>query len=519
MPGLQRNRPGTHLYWIADSAGFGNKKETRESKLSYPARLQKGIKKYFWPHGPNQVWWRESLTQIIFDIQHTTMPLSPYAVQAQTVSELTRSIRGVLETQFGFVTVVGEVSNLRKPYSGHLYFTLKDAEAQIRVVLFKQQQRYLKELPVDGREVLCRGRISVYPLRGEYQIIADMVEPLGAGALQVAFERLKEKLADEGLFAGHHKKALPFLPETIFLVTSPRGAALHDFLRVAGSRFPSVPIVIVPVRVQGEGAAAEMKEAIELLNREAPEGIIVLCRGGGSLEDLWAFNEEILARAIFASRLPVVSAVGHEVDFTIADFVADHRSSTPTAAAKDILPDGQILKQQVDGHSERLAAAMKRKVENLDQQITLLRHRLGDPGGVLNHFRLLLDRSQLALAAAMTAILHQKEDRLARLDHILAGHNPVQKLALHRQRLVELEKRLVLFAGLRLERKRRALEKTAALLDAVSPLAILGRGFAVVRRHPDGRIIRSAAQVGLGDALDIRLHEGELRATVTGPEK
>jgi exodeoxyribonuclease VII large subunit len=248
-----------------------------------------------------------------------------------TVTELTKSIRGILETEFPFVTVTGEISNLRQPYSGHLYFTLKDENSQLKAVLFKTQQKYLRELPEEGQEVICRGRISVYEPRGEYQLIIDFVERLGTGELQIAFENLKLKLAQEGLFAQEAKKEIPQFPSRVALVTSPEGAALYDFLKVALQRFPSQPIEIYPVRVQGKEAAPEICEALAVLNRLKRSNVIVLCRGGGSIEDLWPFNEESVARAIFQSAIPVVSAIGHEIDFTIADFVADLRVPTPTS--------------------------------------------------------------------------------------------------------------------------------------------------------------------------------------------
>ena len=253
-----------------------------------------------------------------------------------TVTELTRSIRGILETEFPFITVSGEISNLRQPYSGHVYLTLKDENSQIKAVLFKLQQKYLRELPADGQKVICRGRISVYEPRGEYQLIIDYLERLGTGELQVAFGMLKQKLADEGLFDPVTKKEIPRFPARIALVTSPEGAALHDFLKVALERYPSQPIEIFPVRVQGKEAATEITNALVQLNQLQRSEVIVLCRGGGSIEDLWPFNEESVARAIYASHIPVVSAVGHEIDYTIADFVADLRAPTPSAAAETI---------------------------------------------------------------------------------------------------------------------------------------------------------------------------------------
>ncbi|MCB2181827.1 MAG: exodeoxyribonuclease VII large subunit [Desulfobulbaceae bacterium] len=444
------------------------------------------------------------------------MPLSPYAMQIQSVSELTQSIRGVLETEFSFVTVTGEISNLRKPYSGHLYFTLKDENAQIKVVLFKGQQKYLNTPLQDGQQVICRGRISVYEPRGDYQIIADVVDSVGTGALQVAFENLKKKLEREGLFDSRHKKHLPFLPEKIFIITSPKGAALYDFLRIASMRYPSVPISLFPVRVQGNEAADDIADAVTQLNSREDSGVIVLCRGGGSLEDLWAFNEEKVARAVYASHLPVVSAVGHEIDFTITDFVADHRSPTPTAAAKDVLPDGEALKQRVDDLSSRISTSMQRRMETLRRRLKFAEHRLGDPTSLLSHFRLVLDHSQLSLSTAMARVLQSRQEHLTILQSKLGRHNPEQKVVAGRQKINELTEKLTLLCRMLIERKRKNLEKNAALLDAVSPLKVLGRGYGIIRKESDGCIIRSAAQVKKGDALRIRIHKGEISSQVTG---
>ncbi|MFZ5764089.1 MAG: exodeoxyribonuclease VII large subunit [Thermodesulfobacteriota bacterium] len=444
------------------------------------------------------------------------MPLSPYATTVQTVGELTRSIRGLLETEFSFVTVSGEISNLKRPFSGHLYFTLKDSEAQIRVVLFKPQQRYLAAPLQDGIQVICRGRVSVYEPRGEYQIIADFVDSMGTGALQIAFDALKKKLAAEGLFDLARKRRLPFLPERIFLVTSPGGAALHDFLRIAAGRFPGVPIRIYPVRVQGEGAGTEITQTIATVNRREEEGVIVLCRGGGSLEDLWAFNEETVARAIFASRLPVVSAIGHEVDVTIADFVADHRSPTPTAAAKDVLPDRDALRELVDNRQKRLRRALLAKMEQLRRRLAFARQALGDPSSRLAHHRLWLDNIQLSMVAAMATIFHARQAELLDLEKRLARHNPAAYLADRRRALDKETNRLVQLVDLLLERKGRELEKTAALLHAVSPLAVLDRGYAIVSREEDETILRRADQAAEGDLLRIRLRHGTLRSRVVG---
>ena len=276
------------------------------------------------------------------------------AVRILSITEITQSITGLLEPEFPFATVAGEVSNLKRPYSGHLYFTIKDDNAQLKAVLFKQQQRYLSDLPRDGQQIVCRGRISVYEPRGEYQLIVDFLQARGEGSQQLLFEQLKKQLAEEGLFAAEHKKPIPFLPAKIALITSPDGAALYDFLKIALTRFPAIPIEILPVRVQGEEAANEIINGLALINNRKSSEVIVICRGGGSLEDLWPFNEERLARAIHASEIPVVSAIGHEIDFTIADFVADLRAPTPSAAAESIVPDIFKLRQFLDSLKQRL---------------------------------------------------------------------------------------------------------------------------------------------------------------------
>jgi exodeoxyribonuclease VII large subunit len=299
-----------------------------------------------------------------------------------TVTELTASIRGILETEFPFVTVTGEISNLRKPYSGHLYFTLKDENSQLKTVLFKMQQKYLRELPLDGQQVICRGRISVYEPRGEYQLIVDYIERMGTGELQVAFENLKLKLDQEGLFDQDHKKQIPRFPSRVALVTSPEGAALYDFLKVALQRFPSQPIEIYPVRVQGKEAAPEICEALATLNLRNRCDVIVLCRGGGSIEDLWSFNEESVARAIYESNVPVVSAIGHEIDCTISDFVADLRSPTPTAAAEAVIPNKLILADHVQRLTLKLANTVHQKIKEERHQVILQQHMLGDPRSV-----------------------------------------------------------------------------------------------------------------------------------------
>lgn len=431
-----------------------------------------------------------------------------------SVTDLTKSIRGLLETEFPFVSVLGEISNLRQPFTGHLYFTLKDSESQVKAVLFKQQARYLPCRPEDGMQVVCRGRVSVYEPRGEYQIVVDYIDFKGAGTLQVALEKLKNRLAAEGLFEESHKKQLPFLPESIALITSPAGAAVFDFLKVADARFPGIIIEIFPVRVQGPEAADEITAALEQLNARRKAQVIVLCRGGGSLEDLWPFNEEKVARAIYASPIPVVSAVGHEVDFTIADFVADYRAPTPTAAAEAVMPDKKALRDRLFFIKERMAGAMTNKIDGHRRTIAIHLRMLRDPSSLLVHFRLRLDHSLEALVRATDNQLRTKQDQVQTHLNRLQQHSPAQLLLYRRQQVTELERRLKNAVTTTLDRKKMQLEKTAALLDAVSPLAVLGRGYAIARTGPERKVLRNSAQVKPGDDLEILLHKGKVDCKV-----
>ncbi|PKN23331.1 MAG: exodeoxyribonuclease VII large subunit [Deltaproteobacteria bacterium HGW-Deltaproteobacteria-3] len=431
----------------------------------------------------------------------------------QTVSELTQSIRGVLEVSFPFVTVAGEISNLRCPHSAHLYFTLKDATAQIKAVLFKPQQRYLPCAPADGMEVVCRGRISLYEARGEYQLIVDVLAAQGAGALQLAFDLLKRKLANEGLFSGERKKTLPLLPEKIALITSPSGAAVHDFLSMAKKRCAAVPVEIIPVRVQGTGAMEDIVEAIALCNERGQNDVIVLCRGGGSLEDLWTFNEEKVARAIAGSRIPVVSAIGHEVDFTIADLVADLRAPTPTGAAEVVVPSRIQLSAQLHNLARRLTKTVTDRLAFFRGVIEAHRKILGDPTSLLDQFRLTTDHALASLQFAFSTALHQRQLALARFSQILASHSPRQRLEYQRQWVHELRRRLILAMLRQHERKRAALGKNAGLLHAISPLAVLGRGYSIVQQK-NGVIVRNSTEVHPGEKISVTLGCGGIDCEV-----
>ena len=440
-----------------------------------------------------------------------------------TVTELTRSIRGILETELPFVTVCGEISNLRLPYSGHLYFTLKDNSAQLKGVLFKQQQKYLRQLPEDGQQVICRGRISVYEARGEYQLIIDYLERLGTGELQIAFENLKQKLAEEGLFDQDHKKEVPAFPARIALVTSPKGAAVFDFLKVARQRFPSLPIEIFPVRVQGKEAAPEICDALTTLNQRKQSDVIVLCRGGGSIEDLWPFNEESVARAIYGSAIPVVSAIGHEIDFTIADFVADLRTPTPTAAAEAIVPNRQILREHIQRLKQLLARTISQTIREKRHLINIQQRMLGDPRSLITHNLLHLDNVYSSLVYGYRRHLYTLSMQLGSLSGKLHKFNPVQQLTYKQQWTRELTRRLQSVMLHHLDKKESRLTAATTLLEAISPLGVLGRGYAVVRsghkEKPPGELIRSTRQVTVGKDLEVILQEGKLGCKVTEIKK
>ncbi len=440
-----------------------------------------------------------------------------------TVTELTRSIRGILETELPFVTVCGEISNLRQPYSGHLYFTLKDDSAQLKGVLFKQQQKYLRQLPEDGQQVICRGRISVYEARGEYQLIIDYLERLGTGELQIAFENLKQKLAEEGLFDQDHKKEVPAFPARIALVTSPKGAAVFDFLKVARHRFPSLPIEIFPVRVQGKEAAPEICDALATLNQHKQSDVIVLCRGGGSIEDLWPFNEESVARAIYGSAIPVVSAIGHEIDFTIADFVADLRTPTPTAAAEAIVPNRQILREHIQRLKQLLARTISQTIREKRHLINIQQRMLGDPRSLITHNLLHLDNVYSSLVHGYRRHLYTLSMQLGSLSGKLHKFNPVQQLTYKQQWTRELTRRLQSVTLQHLDKKENRLTAATTLLEAISPLGVLGRGYAVVRsghkEKPPGELIRSTRQVTVGKDLEVILQEGKLGCKVTEIKK
>ena len=435
-----------------------------------------------------------------------------------SVSDLTRFIKQQLENRFVDVWVEGEASNLRTPGSGHLYFTLKDESAQLRAVLFRSAGRAVRFLPKEGQQVLCHGRVTVYEPRGEYQIVVDSIEPRGIGALQAAFEQLKERLQKEGLFDPSRKKPLPVLPRRIGIVTSPTGAAIRDILKVLSGPWAKLEIVINPVPVQGGGAASAIASAIDELNDRGPFDLLIVGRGGGSLEDLWAFNEEVVARAIFRSRIPVISAVGHEVDYTISDFVADLRAPTPTAAAEAVIQARRKWYDQIDFQRVRLNHGMRRGLEMARSRLNVYQRSLRDPRKAIEASLFRLDELEVRIRRGLFNTLRHQAQRLRHARESLRHRSPVERLHRLGTRTQELTKRFELQAGFYLRQKRNCLESLLTALDGLSPLAILSRGYSITRKLPEMRLIKKAQEVNPGMRVQVRLHQGELICRVEETE-
>jgi len=381
-----------------------------------------------------------------------------------TISELNQIIKGTLEQELEGLWVVGEISNLRAAPSGHYYFTLKDDKSQISAVMFRHQGLGLSFVPENGMEVLCFGKVSLYPVRGDLQLYVENMEPRGKGSLYLAFEQLKRKLSVEGLFAEERKKALPFLPASIGIVTSEKGAALWDMLRILSDRYPDRRIIVWPVKVQGEGAAEEIATGITELGESGQVDVMIVGRGGGSLEDLWAFNEEIVARSIFASPVPVISAVGHEIDFTIADFVADFRAPTPTAAAEIVVPRKSELADHIMSLQEQLLRCMRRELEMAKENWRGFVKRLADPQRKLREIQQRLDELSIDLVRRFQNSLRQFKEPL--------------------------------------------IQQTGRL-EALSPLAVLHRGYTIVHKLPEETIVKDANSLGLGDRVRVTFAQGK----------
>jgi len=393
-----------------------------------------------------------------------------------TISELTRNIKRILEETFPDLWVEGEVSNLRVPSSGHMYFTLKDESAELRAVMFKGLNQYLKFKLENGLKVVVFGQVSVYQRRGEYQLVAEKLEPRGLGALQLAFEQLKKKLQNEGLFDEAHKQSIPLLPVRIGVVTSPTGAAVRDIINVIQRRFANVEILINPVRVQGKGAAEEIGRALDELNEMGEVEVIIIGRGGGSMEDLWAFNEEIVARAIYRSRIPVISAVGHEIDYTISDFVADLRAPTPSAAAELVVTAKEELVNKIETLQDRMKASLLNTLALLKSRLTAAKesYAFRQPGETIRQYQQRIDDLLRSLTLGMSHLLEIGRERLATL---------------------------------------------AGRLESLSPLGVLSRGYSLSLKLPERTIIRQAAVLKVGDEVETRVREGSFLSRVEKVQK
>jgi exodeoxyribonuclease VII large subunit len=432
-----------------------------------------------------------------------------------SVAELTARISGVLSTQFSNLWVEGEVSNYRPAQSGHLYFTLKDAKAQVKCVCFRTQAMRLKFKPEDGLKVIVRGSISVYEPRGEYQIYVETIEPSGVGALQLAFEQLKKRLATEGLFDLARKKPLPMLPRRIGVVTSPRGAAVRDIIRILRRRFPNVHLIVYPVRVQGEGAAEEIAAALKYFSRRQSVDVILLARGGGSIEDLWSFNEESVARAIFTSTIPIVSGVGHETDFTIADFVADVRASTPSAAAEIVVKSRQEFQRHLSELEHKISrrieyGLLKRRQHLKDLTTHIGFRRLED---MVRRHRQQTDELTSRLGTALQGRLDRLRHRYTIASTRIASFDLRGRIQTLGFRLMQRSSEL----GRRMERlmvsKIQRLETLRVQLDERSPLRVLQRGYAICT-DAAGNVVSAADQVSVGADVTVQLARGRLGAEV-----
>jgi exodeoxyribonuclease VII large subunit len=464
--------------------------------------------------------------------EQLVMGFGPGAARSLSVTQLVRLISETLEDHLDGFWVAGEVSNGRRPASGHFYFTLKDNRSSISVVMFRSDYQRLRFQIKDGMALMIRGRINVFEARGTLQIVADEIEPRGVGALQIAFEQLKKRLAADGLFDRTRKRAVPFLPRTIGIVTARRGAGLRDILHVLLDRFPNVHLLVRAAKVQGDGAAWEIAEAIADLNEDGRAEVIIVGRGGGSLEDLWAFNQEVVARAIFNSRIPIISAVGHEIDYTIADFVADVRAPTPTAAAQMVVPSIVELREQISMAHAALIAKMKRELGGWRETVDDLAVRVRHPGALTARARAELTDFHDALRDALrdridgarrsvrelvlrlrapAAEIRELRQHLARVSLSLA-HSAGRLVREHTATLATFSDRLNAGAVVGLVNRHHRLGELAARLDSLSPLRVLERGYAVVSSVRDSRVVVDASTVEVGDDLQIRLLKGKLRA-------
>jgi exodeoxyribonuclease VII large subunit len=435
-----------------------------------------------------------------------------------SVSRLNREVRQLLESGFPRLWVEGEISNLARPASGHLYFTLKDASAQVSCALFRNQVKRLGFTPQNGTQVLVQAAVSLYEPRGNYQLIVSQMEAAGDGALLRAFEQLKNRLHKEGLFDEAHKRPLPGLPRCIGVITSPTGAAVRDVLTVLRRRFPGIPVIVYPAQVQGEGAAQQIVAALQTAQQRNECDVLLLTRGGGSLEDLWPFNEEIVARAVHASALPIVSAVGHEIDFVITDFVADQRAATPSAAAELLSPDQNEIIARLRLFESRAATRVRQHIQRCTDKLNWLIKRMqqSHPDRQLQQQAQRLDDLQLRLSKAREYGFSQHRARLEALLGRLRQQSPENLLQRLGAQLAQLAQRLKYCINIQITSPREKLSILSRALDALSPLATLQRGYSITLNPLDGTVVRDAQQVHIGDSIETRLGKGFIHSQVTG---
>jgi len=431
-----------------------------------------------------------------------------------SISRLNSEAKSLLEGSFPLLWVEGEISNLACPASGHWYFSLKDPKAQVRCAMFRNRNAHLGFTPKNGMQILIRARISLYEARGDFQVIAEHMEESGDGALRRAFEELKKRLQTEGLFSSKHKQALPAHIERIGVITSPSGAAIRDILTTLKRRYPSANVIIYPVAVQGSESAAQIADMLKTVAKRNECDVILLARGGGSLEDLWSFNEEIVARAIFNCSIPIVSGVGHEIDFTIADMTADFRAATPTAAAEMVSPNQYELRSKLQQTILRLNNVINRALASHSQQINWLAQRLQHPGRRLQDLSQRLDDLQLRMSQAQAHYLRHLQMDTNVLKEKLTSLHPIQAIRLKKQRLEYYAYQLKQNANQLLKAKQFHFSQTTKTLNAVSPLATLERGYAIVTEATTGEVLRDAHKIKNGENIRARLHNGQIKCTV-----
>ena len=437
-----------------------------------------------------------------------------------TVSELTSELKTLLEESFPFVWISGEISNLSTPVSGHFYFTLKDENSQIRAVMFRGQNKKLKFILEDGLSIIGLGRINLYEPRGNYQIIFEYIEPKGIGALQLGFEKLKKRLSEEGLFDDKYKSPLPFLPNKICIITSPTGAVIHDIIDIIHRRFYNIPIEIIPVKVQGDAAVQEIVSAFDIINKLAQSDggaeVVILARGGGSIEDLAAFNSEEVARAIFASKIPVISAVGHETDYTISDFVADLRAPTPSAAAELVVPLKNELKNRCDEMFKNLIARIYNNIDKLNSSLNELNNRLVDPRKNIQDFRLRIDDYINRLLKSIYNIIDKRRSQLIWMSRSLYANSPYKHIDNLNVTLKRLNDNLLSSIDIYIQNRRSMTIVLASRLNDLSPVAILDRGYSITRTIPDAVVVRDPKTVKSGQELEVMVAKGSLICRVEG---